>query len=84
MSRCRSAFKLLEMNERFNILQPGQCVIDCGAAPGSWTQVAVEKTNALKKSKYHSYKSDFLTVKQIYIPLLQKGHFDASFKEMRK
>nr|XP_033334473.1 rRNA methyltransferase 2, mitochondrial [Megalopta genalis] len=44
--RCRSAFKLLEINDRFNILKPGQTVVDCGAAPGSWTQVAVKKTNA--------------------------------------
>lgn len=44
--RCRSAFKLLEINERFRILSPGQTVIDCGAAPGSWTQVAVNLTNA--------------------------------------
>lgn len=44
--RCRSAFKLLEMNERFDILKPGMRVVDCGAAPGSWTQVAVKLTNA--------------------------------------
>lgn len=48
--RCRSAFKLLEMNEKFKILQPGQIVIDCGAAPGSWTQVAVKLTNADNKT----------------------------------
>ena len=41
--RCRSAFKLLEMNEKYRLLQPGGVVIDCGAAPGSWTQVAAEK-----------------------------------------
>ncbi|XP_038212165.1 rRNA methyltransferase 2, mitochondrial isoform X2 [Zerene cesonia] len=44
--RCRSAFKLLEMNEKTNILQPGLTVVDLGASPGSWTQVAVQKTNA--------------------------------------
>lgn len=44
--RCRSAFKLLEMNEKANILRPGLTVIDLGASPGSWTQVAVQKTNA--------------------------------------
>ncbi|XP_050684482.1 rRNA methyltransferase 2, mitochondrial [Leptidea sinapis] len=44
--RCRSAFKLLEMNEKTNILQPGLTVIDLGASPGSWTQVAVQKTNS--------------------------------------
>jgi len=44
--RCRSAFKLLEINERFKIFSPGLTVIDCGAAPGSWTQVATNLTNA--------------------------------------
>uniref|UniRef100_A0A8C9Q631 rRNA methyltransferase 2, mitochondrial n=1 Tax=Spermophilus dauricus TaxID=99837 RepID=A0A8C9Q631_SPEDA len=39
--RCRSAFKLLEMNERHRILWPGLRVLDCGAAPGAWSQVAV-------------------------------------------
>lgn len=34
------------MNEKANILHPGQTVIDLGASPGSWTQVAVQKTNA--------------------------------------
>lgn len=47
--RCRSAFKLLEINDKYNLLKPGQCVIDCGAAPGSWTQVAVLKTNSDNK-----------------------------------
>ncbi|KAG7210583.1 hypothetical protein KM043_012101 [Ampulex compressa] len=49
--RCRSAFKLLEINERFNILAPGDIVIDCGSAPGSWTQVAVNITNANGKKE---------------------------------
>ena len=38
--RARSAFKLLEMDERFRLLRPGAVVLDAGAAPGSWTQVA--------------------------------------------
>lgn len=37
---------MLEINEKWNILAPGKTVIDCGAAPGSWTEIAVEKTNA--------------------------------------
>lgn len=44
--RCRSAFKLIEINDRTKLFQPGQTVIDCGAAPGSWTEVAVNATNA--------------------------------------
>ncbi|XP_034937216.1 rRNA methyltransferase 2, mitochondrial [Chelonus insularis] len=49
--RCRSAFKLLEINKRFNILTPGLVVVDCGAAPGSWTQVALKLTNAIGKDE---------------------------------
>lgn len=33
-----------------NILAPGQTVIDCGAAPGSWTEIAVDKTNSHGKN----------------------------------
>lgn len=46
MRRCRSAFKLLDINERTPIIGPGDVVVDCGAAPGSWTQVAVKHSNA--------------------------------------
>ncbi|KAG8509954.1 rRNA methyltransferase 2, mitochondrial [Galemys pyrenaicus] len=44
--RCRSAFKLLEVNEKHQILRPGLRVLDCGAAPGAWSQVAVQQVNA--------------------------------------
>ena len=43
--RCRSAFKLIEIDDKFRLLKPRSVVIDCGAAPGSWCQVAVEKVN---------------------------------------
>ena len=38
--RARSAYKLLAIDERFRILKRGMRVLDAGAAPGSWTQVA--------------------------------------------
>ena len=41
--RCRSAFKLIEIDDKYNIIKPGMIVIDCGAAPGSWTQVLVKR-----------------------------------------
>ncbi|KAI4884044.1 hypothetical protein NFI96_019562 [Prochilodus magdalenae] len=44
--RCRSAFKLLEIDDRYSVLKPGLSVIDCGAAPGAWSQVAVERVNS--------------------------------------
>jgi len=50
--RCRSAFKLLEIDQKFNILKPGYMVLDCGSAPGSWSQVAVRTVNADGAGKY--------------------------------
>jgi 23S rRNA (uridine2552-2'-O)-methyltransferase len=44
--RARSAFKLIELDDRFKILKPGLRVVDLGAAPGGWTQVAVERVRA--------------------------------------
>lgn len=44
--RCRSAFKLIEINEKYRLFRPGQVVIDCGCAPGSWSQVIVNEINA--------------------------------------
>ncbi|KAI9562938.1 hypothetical protein GHT06_010394 [Daphnia sinensis] len=44
--RARSAFKLIEIDSKFNILKPGDVVVECGAAPGAWTQVCVKKINA--------------------------------------
>ncbi len=41
--RSRAAFKLREIDEKLGLLQPGMTVVDLGAAPGGWCQVAVEK-----------------------------------------
>jgi 23S rRNA (uridine2552-2'-O)-methyltransferase len=41
--RSRAAYKLLEIDQRDHLLRPGMTVVDLGAAPGSWCQVAVQK-----------------------------------------
>ena len=38
--RSRAAYKLLEINERDKLLRPGMTVLDLGAAPGGWAQIA--------------------------------------------
>jgi 23S rRNA (uridine2552-2'-O)-methyltransferase len=42
--RSRAAYKLIELDQREKLFRPGQVVVDLGAAPGSWSQVAVQKT----------------------------------------
>ena len=43
--RSRSAFKLLEIDNKFNLLKKGHNVLDLGCAPGGWCQVAAQKVD---------------------------------------
>ena len=49
--RGRAAFKILELNNKYNFLIPGSKVVDLGCAPGGWSQVAVDLVNALGVKK---------------------------------
>lgn len=49
--RARSAYKLIQLNEKYKFLKAGQIVVDVGAAPGSWTQVICDKLELAKKPK---------------------------------
>ncbi|UGY02440.1 RlmE family RNA methyltransferase [Bradyrhizobium quebecense] len=44
--RSRAAFKLLEIDDKYRLLKPGMTVVDLGAAPGGWSQIAAKRTGA--------------------------------------
>ena len=44
--RSRSAFKLMEIDEKYGLIKPGSCIVDLGCAPGGWCQVAVAGVGA--------------------------------------
>ena len=46
--RARSAYKLIEIDEKFKIFKGGMIIVDIGAAPGSWSQYAIKKVKSGK------------------------------------
>jgi 23S rRNA (uridine2552-2'-O)-methyltransferase len=48
--RSRAAYKLIEIDERYHLLRPGQRVIDLGAAPGGWCQVAAARVGSSEET----------------------------------
>ena len=45
--RSRAAYKIIQIDEKFNIFDKGSSVLDLGAAPGSWTEVALERAGGI-------------------------------------
>ncbi len=68
--RARSAYKLVEIDEKFKIFKAGMSVIDIGAAPGSWSQYASKK---IKNGKIISI--DLKEMEKIKNVILIKGDF---------
>jgi 23S rRNA (uridine2552-2'-O)-methyltransferase len=44
--RSRAAFKLIEIDDKYHLLKPGLVVVDLGAAPGGWSQIAARRVGA--------------------------------------
>jgi 23S rRNA (uridine2552-2'-O)-methyltransferase len=44
--RSRAAYKLIEMDDRYHLLKPGTRIVDLGAAPGGWSQIAADRVKA--------------------------------------
>ena len=71
--RARSAYKLIEINEKFKIFKGGMTVIDIGAAPGSWSQYA---SKVIKNGKIISV--DLKEIEHIKNSVHIKGDFTNS------
>lgn len=72
--RSRAAYKLLEIDAKDKLLKPGMRVLDLGAAPGGWSQVAAEKV----KPGGTVVAVDLLKVKPIHGVTVLKGDFRAA------
>ncbi|MFZ5732513.1 MAG: RlmE family RNA methyltransferase [Pseudomonadota bacterium] len=46
--RSRAAYKLIEMDDKHRILKPGMSVVDLGAAPGGWSQIAAKRVGSVE------------------------------------
>lgn len=71
--RSRAAFKLLQLDEKFQLLKPGARVLDLGAAPGGWTQVSVAKVGAPSRGRVVGL--DILPVEPIAGAILLEADF---------
>src|SRR5690606_6092580 len=69
--RSRASFKLLEINEKDKLLRPGMRVLDLGAAPGGWSQVAAKQVG----SKGLIVASDILPMEPIADVTFLQGDF---------
>lgn len=80
--RCRSAFKLLEIDDKFSFLKEGAAVVDLGAAPGGWSQVAARRTEAAG-GKGRVVGIDLHEVEAIAgVTLFKKDFYDADAPQM--
>ena len=69
--RSRSAFKLLELQDKYQLIRPGMVVVDLGAAPGGWCQLA----QPLVGEKGRVIGLDILAMEPIHGVLLIEGDF---------
>lgn len=79
--RSRAAFKLSDIQEKFNLIQKGDCVLDLGAAPGGWSQLCVDYTAAHSGSG-RVIALDCLEMEAIpYVDFYHGDFTDVIFKE---
>jgi 23S rRNA (uridine2552-2'-O)-methyltransferase len=76
--RSRAAFKLKEIDDKYHLLKPGMAVIDLGAAPGGWSQIAARRVGA-EAGKGRVIAIDLLEMPEIAgVDFLRLDFLDAS------
>lgn len=63
--RSRAAFKFLEIDDKYRLLKPGQRVVDLGAAPGGWSQIAAARVGTATGGKGTVVGIDLLEIEPI-------------------
>ena len=78
--RSRAAYKLLEINTKHKLFKPGMNIVDLGAAPGSWSQVALQEL----KGKGKVVGIDLLAVEPMEGLTFLQGDFldEATYREL--
>lgn len=81
--RSRAAYKLVEIDQKYRILKPGQKVIDLGACPGGWTQVAVERVKSQANNKAKVIGVDLTEMADIPGATVFQGDFTEDSTQQR-
>jgi 23S rRNA (uridine2552-2'-O)-methyltransferase len=80
--RARSAFKLIELDDRYRLLVPGQRVVDLGAAPGGWSQVSAARVRSSSAALPLVVAVDYLDMDPISgVTILKLDFLDADAPE---
>jgi len=72
--RSRAAYKLAEIDDKYKVLKPGARVVDLGAAPGGWSEVAARRVGAGEGGKGRVIALDILDMKPV--PGVEFLHLD--------
>jgi 23S rRNA (uridine2552-2'-O)-methyltransferase len=83
--RSRAAFKLAEIDDRYKVFKPGARVVDLGAAPGGWSEIAARRVGADAGAKGRVVALDLLEMKPIAgVEFLRLDFLDPSAPERLK
>lgn len=82
--KSRAAYKILEIDDKFHILKPGFNVVDLGAAPGGWSQVAAKIIGSdIPNAKNKLVAIDLLPIDSISgVTSIEKNFYDLDAQKM--